>query len=141
MKKTYNLKINGTDYEVCINGIADGKADVTVDGVSYDVQICGTKGSAPVPSPAGQSDQVDPIVNPRPTGNETGCTITSPLPGIVLRISVNVGDRVKRGQQVAVIEAMKMENEILSETDGVVRAIFVTRGDSILEGEKIISIE
>ena len=69
-----------------------------------------------------------------------GTTIKSPLPGIIISIDVKEGQAVKRGQKVAVIEAMKMENDILAETDGTITAIHARKGDSVLEGADIVSI-
>ena len=66
--------------------------------------------------------------------------MVSPLPGVVISVDVKVGDAVKRGQKVAVIEAMKMENEILAENDGTVTAVHVSKGDSVLEDAKIVTI-
>ena len=67
-------------------------------------------------------------------------TIKSPLPGVMVSVKVNVGDVVKTGQVVAVLEAMKMENEILSEYDGTVASVNVSQGDSVLEGALIVSL-
>ena len=67
-------------------------------------------------------------------------SLRSPLPGTILAIKVKVGDQVKEGQALAILEAMKMENEILSEHDGTVTAINVEKGDSVLEGAVIVSI-
>ena len=69
-----------------------------------------------------------------------GKKIVSPLPGVIIDVCVNVGDAVKRGQKIAVIEAMKMENDILAESDGTVTAIYVKKTDSVLEGADIASI-
>ena len=66
--------------------------------------------------------------------------IKSPLPGVIVGVRVNVGDAVKTGQVVAVLEAMKMENEIQSEYDGTVASVDVSQGDSVLEGALIVSL-
>ena len=65
----------------------------------------------------------------------------SPLPGVILDIKVNVGDEVKKGQTVVILEAMKMENNIPADRDGKVTAINVKVSDSILEGTDLIIIE
>ena len=70
----------------------------------------------------------------------TGKPINSPLPGVIVGVKVQVGDRVKNGQVVAILEAMKMENEIQSEYDGTVISVNVSQGDSILEGAPIVTI-
>ena len=66
--------------------------------------------------------------------------VASPLPGVIVSVNVRPGDKVKAGQVVAVLEAMKMENEIQSEYDGVVTSVKVAQGDSILEGSPIVTI-
>ncbi len=66
--------------------------------------------------------------------------MASPLPGVIIDVNVNVGDAVKAGQQVAVLEAMKMENSIEASQAGTVTAVHVSKGDSVLEGAPIITI-
>ena len=66
--------------------------------------------------------------------------MTSPLPGVIIAVKVNVGDAVKAGQEVAVLEAMKMENSIEATHDGTVTAIHVAKGDSVLEGAPVVTI-
>ncbi|MBO6220803.1 MAG: biotin/lipoyl-binding protein, partial [Bacteroidales bacterium] len=70
----------------------------------------------------------------------TGKAVTSPLPGVIIEVSVKEGQAVKAGQKIAVIEAMKMENEIKADVDGTVTAILVNKGDSVLEGAEIVKI-
>ena len=69
-----------------------------------------------------------------------GKPVTSPLPGVIIEVSVKEGQTVKAGQKVAVLEAMKMENEIQAPADGTVTAILVNKGDSVLEGAEIVKI-
>lgn len=69
-----------------------------------------------------------------------GKPVTSPLPGVIIEVSVKEGQAVKAGQKVAVLEAMKMENEIQAPADGTVTAILVNKGDSVLEGAEIVKI-
>ena len=160
----YKFKINGKDYTVCINSIEDGIAKVNVNGADYSVEIA-SESAATAPSDASrpfgpttpQSGAVPPLNMPRvavssgaaaaapasnaaSTGSAAGRTVTSPLPGVIIDVCVNQGDAVKKGQKIAVIEAMKMENDILAECDGSVSAIFVKKGDSVLEGADIAKI-
>ncbi len=67
-------------------------------------------------------------------------TVLSPLPGVIVNISVKIGDHVTAGQRLAVLEAMKMENSIEAEKSGKVEAIYVQVGDSVLEGAKIVKV-
>ena len=64
----------------------------------------------------------------------------SPLPGVIISVNVKVGDAVKAGQVVAILEAMKMENEIQAESDGTVAAVCVAKGDTIQEGDAIVTL-
>ena len=68
-------------------------------------------------------------------------TVTSPLPGMIVELPVTVGQHIRRGQKIAVLEAMKMENEILSEREGIITAIYVNKGDTLQEGDKVARIE
>ena len=84
------------------------------------------------------SPQADCKVQEMPSG--IGRPITSPLPGVIIDVKVNVGKKVKMGQVVAILEAMKMENEIQSEYDGTVTSVNVSKEDNILEGTTIITV-
>jgi biotin carboxyl carrier protein len=66
--------------------------------------------------------------------------IKAPLPGVMIAVNVKIGDVVKAGQEIAVLEAMKMENSIEAVMDGTVTAVHVKEGDSVLEGDTVITI-
>lgn len=158
--KEYKYSINGNEYTVAVIDLDGNTAAVEVNGTSYKVDILGeelnitprpaAKPAAPVaPAPQPQAAAPAPVAQPapveqpaapaaKPAGN--GKPILSPLPGVILDLKVNVGDQVKAGQTVAVLEAMKMENNINAEHDGVVTAIKVNKGESILEGAEILLI-
>ena len=135
-----------------------GIADVTVNGTDYKVELADA-----VPAPAQQAVRPAPqtvstgapAVTPQATAPAAqtaaqtttasapqgkGEVVTAPLPGVILDIKVKVGDAVKAGQTVAVLEAMKMENEIESTASGTVTAVNAGKGDSVLEGAAIITI-
>ncbi len=137
--KNYNFKINGKEYEVTI-GEAEGKhLTVNVNGADYQVELENAPVAAPVQAaPVAQAAPAAPAPAPKPAS--AGTTVKSPLPGIIISIDVKEGQAVKRGQKVAVIEAMKMENDILAEQDGTVTAIHANKGDSVLEGADIVTI-
>ena len=129
--KEYKYKINGNEYSVAIIDLEGDKAAVEVNGVSYQVDILTEGYTAPAPRPAAKPAAA-------PAGK--GTAVQSPLPGVILDIKVAVGDQVKAGQTVAILEAMKMENNINAECDGVITAIKVSKGDNILEGSDIVII-
>lgn len=143
--KEYKFKINGKDFHVAVNGISGTKADVTVNGVNYDVElenaVAPVQQAAPVQTapvaPVAGAPQA-PAAAPAPTTG--GKAITSPLPGVIISVDVKEGSVVKRGQKVAVIEAMKMENDILADADGTVTAVHVSKGDTVAEDAKIVTI-
>lgn len=145
--KSYKFRINGNEYNVDINSVEGNFADVTVNGASYQVEM--ENAPAPVQKPAQA-----PAAAVASTGSATTTTpapkaaaqagagkpVTSPLPGVIIEVSVKEGQTVKAGQKVAVLEAMKMENEIQAPADGTVTAILVNKGDSVLEGAEIVKI-
>ena len=146
--KSYKFRINGNEYNVDINSVEGNIADVTVNGASYQVEM--ENAPAPVQKPAqapaaavastGSATTTTPAPKAAaPAG--AGKPVTSPLPGVIIEVSVKEGQTVKAGQKVAVLEAMKMENEIQAPADGTVTAILVNKGDSVLEGTVLFTIE
>ncbi len=140
--KNYKFKINGRDYEVSINSVEGQNAEVNVNGVNYSVELENAPAAVPASTPAPATVQTSAPTPPASKNNAPagGKTITSPLPGVIIEFSVQEGQTVKKGGKVAVIEAMKMENEILAECDGTVTKTYVTKGDSVLEGANIVTI-
>lgn len=149
--KEYRFKINGNQYNVAINSVEGNIADVTVNGTSYQVEMENAPAAAPVQAvpvapavtvsaPAPQAAAPAAAPAPAPKASGAGKAVTSPLPGVIIGIKVNVGDTVKPGQVVAVLEAMKMENDIEAEFGGTVTAVNVAKGDSVLEGAAIVTI-
>ena len=143
--RTYKFKINGNEYNVEIGSVEGNIADVTVNGASYKVEMDTPVNPVVQNSPAApQTDKPAPAPAPAaaapaaPAG--AGKAVTSPLPGVIIEVSVKEGQAVKAGQKVAVIEAMKMENEIQASCDGTVTAVLVNKGDSVLEGAEIVKI-
>lgn len=134
--KKFKYKINGKEYEVAVNKMEDTLAEVEVNGTSYQVEL-----EKKEEEPAAPKIQ-RPVASSSPKASSGGGAgaLKSPLPGIVVSINVNVGDTVKKGDTVAVLEAMKMENALQAPADGKVTSIDVNTGDSILEGVTILTI-
>ena len=140
--KQYKFTIDGKPFEVAINGIEDRTAHVTVNGTPYEVELedaASVPVSAPASAPAER--QSEPVAEhhsgPVP---ESSAPVISPLPGVIIEVAVKEGQPVRAGQKVAVLEAMKMENEIGADKDGTVTAVHVSKGDSVLEGAPIVTI-
>ena len=142
--KEYKYKIDGKEYAVKIDKIEGDQAQLEVNGTPYSVEIIQEKKETPKvvkPTPAAAPAAMAapaPAVAPASTGK--GKAVKAPLPGVIISVDVQVGQQVKRGQQVAVLEAMKMENGINAECDGTITEIKVKAGDSILEGTDILII-
>lgn len=143
--KEYKFRINGNEYNVAVNSIEGTNASVTVNGTEYNVEMDAPVAPAPK-APAAQSVKAAaevpaaaaPATPAAPAGK--GLTVTSPLPGVIIGIDAREGAPIRKGQRIAVLEAMKMENDILAEADGTVTKIFVSKGDSVLEGADIATI-
>jgi len=142
--KTYKFKINGNDYSVDINSVEGNIADVTVNGASYKVEMenAPVVPAAPAAAPvtATPAAAPAPAVQAAPAASGEGKPVQAPMPGVILEVSVKVGDKVKAGQKVAVLEAMKMENEIDASADGTVTAVLVSKGDSVNVDQDIVKI-
>ena len=117
---------------------------ITVNGKTYDVTVEETGASAPAapvaaaPAPAAKAAPATaPAAPAAPAGAEK---VTSPMPGTVLAVKVAVGQSVKKGETVVLLEAMKMENEIPAPRDGVVASISVNKGSSVQAGDLLISL-
>jgi biotin carboxyl carrier protein len=141
--KKFNLKINDHSYSVDILSMDSNAATVDVNGILYEVEV--EKELKPSKAILPRKDFVPssntlPRVKTYAADNSTGI-IRSPLPGKVIDIAVNVGDRVTTGQTVICIEAMKMENNIRADKDGIIKTVSVQAGAIVIEGELLIEIE
>lgn len=137
---SYKYTINGNVYKVIINRIEDTVAEVEVNGTSYKVEmnLPVKKQIVTINRPA--QTTVSPIT-PMQKSSPKATPLRSPLPGIILDIFCKAGDNVKKGQKMMTLEAMKMENVINAEKDGVIKEIKVNKGDSVLEGAELAIIE
>ena len=131
-------KINGNSYEVAIKSVDGTQAEVTVNGVTYKVE---TGNVPPVQAVSGDVERSENVPQnaAAPVAGKAGA-VTAPLPGVIVEVKGSPGEVVKAGQVVAVLEAIKMEKEIQAESDGVVTAVNVSQGDSVLEGAPIVTI-
>lgn len=136
----FKITIDGNDFDVTVNVTDHKTANVEVNGISYDVQY-ESKNSAVAPvnrkTTAPAAPQVQVSV---PQAASTGASIKAPLPGTIMTINVKVGDQVKRGDTLIVMEAMKMENNIMASKDGQVKTIHVTAGQTVAQDDKLIDL-
>ncbi len=143
--KEYKYKINGNAYKVAVGDIDGNIAEVEVNGIPYKVELDKAAPvkvvSKPKAAAAPRSASGEKVITKPAPAATGGYAVKAPLPGVVLSISVKPGDAVKASDTVAMLEAMKMENAIHAGRDGVVKAINVNAGDSVLEGAPIITLE
>ena len=151
--KTYKYKIDGAAYDVTINEVQGRRAKVVVNGIPFDVEMQGTQltednlptvdttsaPEAPAAAPAEQPAAAASVPSASEAGK--GNPVQAPLPGVVTKILVKAGQAVKKGENILVLEAMKMENNITAENDGTVTAVCVNPGDSVLEGTVLLTID
>ena len=141
--KEYKYTIDGKEYQVVIGEIVDNVANVTVNGEEYKVEMEPEaepgKKKVVLGQPAAESSDSSEAT---PAANvNTANAIKAPLPGVITEIKVAVGDDVKAGDVVVVLEARKMANNLEAEKDGKVTAICVKTGESVLEDSPLVVIE
>ncbi|WP_295163178.1 biotin/lipoyl-containing protein [uncultured Brachyspira sp.] len=129
MTKQYKITVNGKTYDVSVEEIKQEKANISAP-VIQTVQT-----SLPSPKleekPAAVSMPID----------ENAVSLKAPMPGTIVSFSVAVGDKVQEGQVLVILEAMKMENEIIAPASGEVKSIYVEKGSSVVEGQIILQIK
>jgi biotin carboxyl carrier protein len=141
--KDFKFKINGNEYNVVINDVVENIANIQVNGTNYEIEL---EKEAAKPQPVVRKAKPQPVKNepvqPAPktvSGNVK--IINSPLPGNILDVKVKEGDKISKGTVVLIMEAMKMENNIVSEFDGIVSAVKVKTGQSVLQNDALVEIE
>ena len=115
--KSYTITVNGTVYDVTVEEKAGGAAAP----------------AAPAPAPAAAPA-------PATQGTAGSVKVEAPMPGTILDVKVSVGDSVSSGSVLCILEAMKMENEIVAPQDGTVASVNVSKGDSVEAGQVIITL-
>ena len=148
----YQYKVQGVDYDVEIEEVEGNVAKVNVNGIRFDVELkqpinptsslkkVRVEAPKPVARPAipTAAPAAAPVAPAAPSG--AGSPIKAPLPGTIIELKVNVGDTVKQGDCVLVLEAMKMQNNIESEYEGTVTSITVKQGETVMEGTVLLTI-
>jgi glutaconyl-CoA/methylmalonyl-CoA decarboxylase subunit gamma len=138
--KKFKFTINGNDYSVDVHGIEENLARLEVNGTPYNVELhrqIKTSKTPTIVRPA-IKQQVRPDILKREGGSSH--PVVAPLPGSITKLEVGKGDIVVKGQLLLVMEAMKMENQVLADRAGVVENIRVQQGDAVLQGDIILEI-
>ncbi|MBR3057440.1 MAG: biotin/lipoyl-binding protein [Clostridiales bacterium] len=126
----YKITLNGKAYEIEVEEISASEAKTASE-------------KAPVSAPAAKAAPVAAPAAKAPAASVSGGAgcVNAPMPGTILRVNKNVGDSVNAGEAVVVLEAMKMENDISSPKAGVVKALFVNKGDTVASGQVLFEVE
>jgi len=119
--KRFNITVNGKAYDVAVEEITDGSAPV--------------QAAAPAAKPAAPA----PAAAPAAVGE--GTKVTAPMPGNILDVKVKTGDTVTKGQVLMVLEAMKMENDIVAPCDGTVTSVIAKKGDTVNASDALATIK
>lgn len=138
--KEYKFKIKGKDYNVNIIEEKDSSVILNVNGQEFEVEFDAPKEkTTPIIRKPKQEVLKNEPVQPKSSGNIK--SVRSPLPGNILDIKVKEGDKVTKGTTVLIMEAMKMENNIVCEYDGVITAIKVKPGQAVMQNDILIEVE
>jgi len=142
--KKFKFIIRGNEYNVEIQSIEDEIAEIEVNGTTYQVEVVKAIKEVKTPKlvrsqvvPAGGADSAK---TSKPSEKKGVGFVKAPLPGTIIEVKVKVGDEVKIGDKLLIMEAMKMENEIRSDKSGKISIIKVNNGDSVLEGDVLVEI-
>jgi len=139
--KKFKFTIRGNNYEVDIVSFENDIAKLEVNGTSYNVELQKQDQTSKTPILVRQA-----VTNPadahkiKKSGNKL-FKVIAPLPGNIMQVFVKEGDLVRKEDKLILYEAMKMENKLLSEKDGIIKTIHVQPGDSVLQDELLIELE
>lgn len=116
--------------------------NITVNGTAYDVSVEELEAGAEAPAAAAPAPKASKPAAPKaaPAGTQGGIKVEAPMPGTVVDVKAKVGDKVKNGDDIVIVEAMKMENAIPAPCDGTIASINVSKGDSVNTGTVIATI-
>lgn len=131
--KNYRITVNGNTYDVQVEEV-NGSAVPAASAVTASAPTA----QAPIQTAA--PTQVAAPAQSAPSGSQGSAKVNSPMPGNILDIKVNVGDKVSANQVVVILEAMKMENEIVTPVAGTVASINVTKGQTVSSGDVLVTI-
>ena len=142
---TLRIKVGDNWYEVEVGELTQSPVEVTVEGETFLVEVEGLPSALPARPRRGRTQTPGIMVPPPPTRGSAGSgpdnIIVSPLSGRVISILVRPGESVSAGQEVCVVEAMKMEQSIRATRDGVVKEIMVQPMDSVRTNDPLIELE
>lgn len=162
MTRRYTVGLRGREFVIDVHEVEADRFEVIVGDETYDVTLSGEEdlpratiapGYQPAPGASGAARppgvaavvapaRAAPVAvaprTPRPAASASGSTVSAPMPGVILEVHVKVGDHVERGQQIAVLEAMKMHNLIGAPRAGAIGEVCVTPGQTVGHGDALV---
>ncbi len=138
--KAFQFTIDGRKYDTTVNEIDGGMAEVTVNGTVFHVAIDQMKNATSI-KPAAPRAAAAPAAAPKVAQAAGTTVVKSPLPGSIVKVVAAAGLAVKRGDLLLTMESMKMENQVLSEVEGTVKAVLVQPGQNVMQDDKLVEIE
>ena len=130
--RKFLINVNGNSYEVEVDEITEGSAPVSRPAASV---------RTPQAAPVAKAAPAKAAASPEPTVSAGQEVIDSPMPGNIWKVLVAEGDIVKAGQTLVILEAMKMENELVSPIDGKVTKVMTSEGAIVNTGDKLVIVE
>lgn len=137
--KNYRVTVNGVAYDVVVEELGAGVAPVVTPAPVYVPAPAPAAAPAPVAAPAPAAAPA-PVAAPAPAGKAGATAIKAPMPGTVIKVNVKPGDAVKKGDVLCVLEAMKMENDIMAPSDGVVASVETSQGASVATDAVLVTM-
>ncbi len=136
--KQFKFTIHGNDYAVDIISFEDNIAHIEVNGTPYEVEVHRKIRTSKTPRVIAPpvKEPPKPEIQKRERGDAH--PITAPLPGNITEIKVSPGDIIEKGQVLLVMEAMKMENNVLADRRGVIESVVVKPGEAVLQGDVLV---
>lgn len=144
--KKFKFSIDGNPFEATVNELENHQLEVEVNGTSYTVEVdrIGTRAAnQTAAAPATKTPGKVAPITAQPVAHTTATvkTVKSQLPGSIIKVLVEVGQTVNKGDVIMTIESMKMENNIMAETAGRITKIYVEPGKSVMQDDKLVDME
>ena len=137
--KNYRVTVNGVAYDVVVEDLAGGAQPTYVAPAPVAPVVAPAPAPAPAAAPA-PAPAAAPAPVAAPAGKAGATAVKAPMPGTLIKVNVKVGDTVKKGDVLCVLEAMKMENDIMAPADGVVASVEASQGATVATDAVLVTL-
>jgi len=139
--KKFKFKIRGNTFDTTVKKVENNTIEMEVNGTAYTVEIETLQAVSKTPKLVRTRVKNKPGEGVIEKKSAIGSIVIAPLPGTIFKINVKVGDEIKAGDVLLIMEAMKMENNIMAEKSGTVKSINIKEGDAVLQDAKLIELQ